>query len=182
MPPSLRWLLTTLRNYWLVVVVVLVVCVAAIYRTGYCFPQTDAHPDWPEFPRLKTRHLVVERIADFHSLYGHRYPPSSHYSFPGEVDAPRSPMSAVRVLGRRVSRNTFQASSSGYGRGEPQGFNQYGNYYVEVNLAGEKGYFKTDYVSYFPALYNIYQYNEPTVRQDTLFLRVDSEDYRLFIR
>lgn len=191
MPPSLRWLRTTLRNYWLWVglVVVLLVFLAYVSILGYHFPQADTHPDWRVFPQLKTRHLVVERIANLDSLYGRRL--HLRHRFDGylmEVDSPQ--VSAVRVLGHRVSRNTFRfwepnsTTSSGryIGPMEHQGFNQYGDNYLEVDLAGEKGYFKADYASYLPALYDIHQYNQPTARQDTLFLRVDSECYRLFIR
>jgi hypothetical protein len=163
-------------------VVVLVACVAIGYRLGYHFPQADAHPDWPAFPQLKTRHLVVERIADFDSLYAHRLHLRRRFDgLPMEGDSPR--VSAVRVLGHRVSRNTFKASS-GYYRSpvEAQGFSQYEDNYLEIDVAGKKGHCKTDYSSFFPALDEIHQYNQPTARQDTLFLRVYFEHYRIFIR
>jgi hypothetical protein len=172
------------RNYWLWVglVVVLLVFLAYVYILGYHFPQADAHPDWPAFPRLKTQHLVVERIADFDSLYGRRL--HLRRSYEGnflEGDSPR--VSAVHVLGHRVRYNTFKASS-GYYRSpvEAQGFNQYGDTYLEVEVAGEKGYCKTDYSSFFPALDEMHQFNQPTTRQDTLLLRVDFDHYRIFIR
>ncbi|MDO7888215.1 hypothetical protein [Hymenobacter cheonanensis] len=185
MSSSWRWLLTTLHNYWLV----LVACVAAGYRADYHFPQADAHPDWPVFPQLYTQHLMVEPITDIDSLYGRRL--HLRHNYEGdllEVDSPQ--VSAVRVRGHRVRRNTFQfwepnnTTSSGryIGPVETQGFNQYRDQYLEVDVAGEKGYFKVDYASFVPALDNIHQYNLPTDRQDTLFLRVDSKDYRIFIR
>jgi hypothetical protein len=99
-------------------------------------------------------------------------------------------MTAVRVLGHRVHRNTFQigaahvSNNAGMviGPSEAEGFNQYGDEYMELNLAGEKGYFKDTYASYEPSLYFFHQYNQPTSRQDTLFLRFVSDDYRIFIR
>jgi hypothetical protein len=157
---------------------------------GYQLPQADSHPDWPEFPQLKTQHLVVERIADFDSLYGHRYRLSAavRLGFPDAVDS--LPVTAVRVLGHRVQVNTFQlgqahgANNAGMALGptEVHGFNQYGDEYLELNLVGEKGYFKDTYASYRPPLYYVHQYNQPTSRQDTLFLRFVSDDYRIFIR
>ncbi len=194
MSPSLRWLLTTFRTYWLVFVVVLLVCVAFGYRSGYRFPQADAHPDWSAFPHLKTQHLVVEHIADFDARYGNRYHLRRTMRYGvrfGDIEAVDSPrVTAVRVLGHRVRHNTFQAtvanpySNSGIyaGPAQEQGFNQYGDEYMEVDLAGEKGYFKYEYASYIPSFYFIHQYNQPTTRQDTLLLQVDSENYRIFIR
>jgi hypothetical protein len=119
-------------------------------------PQADAYPDWPTFPQLKTRHLVVERIADFDSLYARRLHLRRNYEgYLLEVDSPR--VSAVRVLGQRIRYNTFKASSGWYRSPmEAQGFNQYGDNYLEVDVAGEKGYCKTDYSSFFPALDEIH--------------------------
>jgi hypothetical protein len=159
-------------------------------RSGYKLPQADIHPDWPEFPQLKTQHLVVERVANFDSLYGHRYHLSA-WQRSGDPSAEDSvPVTAVRLLGHRVSRNTFQigqahvSNNAGMviGPTEEHGFNQYGVAYLELNLAGEKGYFKEDYASYQPPLYYFDQYNQPTSRRDTLFLRFVSDDYRIFIR
>jgi hypothetical protein len=157
---------------------------------GYQVPQADVHPDWPKFPQLKTKHLVVERIPDFDSLYGRRYRlrAAVWLGFPDAVDS--LPVTAVRVLGHRVYKNSFQAtvanlySNSGRYAGPvaEQGFNQYGDEYLEINLSGEKGYFKDIYASYDPPLYFFHQYNQPTSQQDTLFLRVVSDDYRIFIR
>jgi hypothetical protein len=183
-------LVTSLFTYWPALLTCLVLVIALVFGMGYQVPQADIHPDWPEFPQLKTKHLVVERIADFDSLYGRRYRLSAavRLRFPQAVDS--LPVTAVRVLGHRVSKNSFQAtvanpySNSGIYAGPvaEQGFNQYGDEYLEINLSGEKGYFKDIYASYEPPLYFFHQYNQPKSPRDTLFLRVVSDDYRIFIR
>lgn len=169
-------------KYWLVLLVGLIACLGLGSRLGYHFPQADAHPDWSAFPQLKTQHLVVEHLADFDARYRHRYQLRRtmrygvRFGDSEAVDSPR--VSAVRELWHRVSHNTFQAtvanpySNAGIYAGpvEEQGFNQYGDAYMEVDLAGEKGYFKQAYASYLPSFYFIHQYNQPTSRQDTLFL------------
>lgn len=190
MPHSPRGPLTKLGKYWLVLLVVLVALVGFGIRSGYKLPQADTHPDWAEFPQLKTQRLVVERVANFDSLYGHRYRLSVAVRS-GDPDAVDSlPVTAVHVLGHRVHVNRFQvgvshaANNAGVALGptEEHGFNQYGDKYLEIDLAGEKGYCKETYASYEPALYFFHQYNQPTSRQDTLFLRYVSDDYRIFIR
>jgi hypothetical protein len=187
---SSRWPLTRVSKYLLVILLVLAVFAGFVSGLGYQLPQADVHPDWQEFPQLKTTHLVVERVVDFDSLYGHRYRLSAAMRS-GDPDAVDSlPVTAVRVLGHRVNTNRFQiggahvSNNSGMviGPSASQGFNQYGDEYMEVNLAGEKGYFKNIYASYDPPLYDFHQYNQPTSRQDTLFLHFVSDDYRIFIR
>ena len=160
-----------------------------VFALGYQLPQTDAHPDWPELPHLKSAHLVVEHIPDFDARYGPRYAiPDSLRSY-GMVDSPR--VTAVRVLGHRVTQNAYEfGATNGYsnvGRYTPYPptgwcFNQYGETYLEVNVAGQKGYGKGWYSSYEPPLRFIYQYNQPTRQQDTLLIHLQGEDYRIFIR
>jgi hypothetical protein len=169
---------------------VLVALGGFLIRSGYQLPQADIHPDWPEFPQLKTKHLVVERIANFDSLYGKRYRLSAavRLGFSDAVDS--LPVTAVRTLGHRVSGNDFKFTQAAIsnnagmvvGPSAGKGFNQYGVEYWEIDLAGEKGYFKDTYASYFPPHYFFHQYNQPTSRQDTLFLRFVSDDYCIFIR
>lgn len=58
---------------------------------------------------------MVERIADLDSLYDRRLHLRRNYEgYLLEVDS--SQVSAVRVLGHRVRRNTFKASSGWYNR------------------------------------------------------------------
>jgi hypothetical protein len=181
----LRWLLT----YWQRLLATLFILVAFAFAVGYRLPQPDAHPDWHEFPHLTSTHFVVELIPDFDARYGPRYQLPDAFQHDGVVDSPR--VTAVRVLGYRVKQNTFQVgatngltNSGRYTLYPPTGwcFNQLGETYLEVNVAGEKGYFKGWYSSYEPPLRFIYQYNQPTRRQDTLLLHIDGDDYRLFLR
>lgn len=160
-----------------------------VFALGYRLPQADAHPDWPELPHLKSAHLVVERIPDFDARYGSRYAIPDSLRYDGVVDSPRE--TAVRVLGHRVTQNAYEfGATNGYSNSgrytpyPPTGwcFNQYGEMYIEVNVAGQKGYGKWWYTSYEPPLRYVYQYNQPTKRQDTLLLHVLDEDYRIFSR
>jgi hypothetical protein len=182
-------LLRRLVRYWRRRLATLVVLTALAFAFGYRLPQPDAHPDWHEFPRLTSTHLVVEQIPDFDARYGSRYQLPDAFHHDGVVDSPR--VTAVRVLGQRVEQNRFEVgatngltNSGRYTLYPPTGwcFNQHGETYLEVNVAGEKGYFKGWYSSYEPPLQFIYQYNQPRRRQDTLLLHIYSDDYRLFIR
>jgi hypothetical protein len=181
-------LLSILFFQWRAILTTLVLCTALVFILGYQVPQADAYPHWPEFPQLQTAHLVVEFIPDFDVRYGRRYHLPETFGY-GGVDSPR--VTAVRALGHWVQGNTFQVAEARHytnsGRFTPypsagQGFSQFGDNYLEINLAGEKGYCKNSYYSYRPPLFYVYQYNQPTTRQDTLLLRVDTQDYRIFIR
>jgi hypothetical protein len=182
-------LLRRLVTYWPRWLTMALVLAALAFVFDYRLPLPDAHPDWQEFPQLTTKHLVVERIPDFDARYGQRYQlPEAFHT--GVIDSHR--VSAVRVLGYRVTENTFEVgdpkgrlSNSGLSDPTPPAgwcFNQRGRCYMEVNLAGEKGYFKEWYLSYLPPFYFIYQYNQPVTRQDTLFLHLTPDDYRIYIR
>jgi hypothetical protein len=161
---------------------------AIAFAFGYRLPQSDAHPEWHEFPRVTSEHLVVEQIPDFDARYGPYYQLPDAFRHDGVVDSPR--VTAVRLLGYRVMQNKFHVgatngltNSGRYTLYPPTGwcFNQQQESYLEVSLAGEKGYFKGWYSSYEPPLRFIYQYNHPTSRQDTLLLHIEGADYRLFL-
>jgi hypothetical protein len=178
-----------LATYWRRLLATPLGLVTLFFALGYRPPLPDAHPGWQRFPHLTSTRLVVERIPDFDARYGPRYQLPDAFNHDGVVDSPR--VTAVRRRGYRVTENTFHfGATNGYSNSGrytlfPEtgwSFNQEGDSYLEVNVAGEKGYFRGWYSSYTPPLQYIYQYNQPTRRQDTLLLQISGDDYRLFIR
>jgi hypothetical protein len=168
---------------------------------GWRLPGLDRHPGWPAFPGLTNPRLVVEEIPDFAARYGRRYRlPAAAVEAARPADACwfedyyRTNLRSVRRLGYQRTGNDFAWDgwhfSLGGGNetgplqgasGEPR-FRPAGYEYLELSLAGVKGYFKgevyenTIYVPYF------YQYNYPAAVTDTLFLREASRDYRVYVR
>lgn len=172
---------------------------AKAYTKGWRLPGFDRHPTWDQFPHLSNSRLVVEEIPDFAARYGRRYhlPAAAvEEARPAYAswfeDYYRTNLKNVRSLGYRRTGNDFDwggwgLSFGGNERGPAQGvtgphFRPKGYEYLELSLAGVKGYFKGKvyenniYLPYF------YQYNYPAGVTDTLFLRHIERDYRVYMR
>lgn len=171
------------------------------YGLGWRVPGLDRHPSWDAFPHLTNPRLVVEQIPDFAARYGRRYHlPDSAVAKARPLlvcrfeEYYRTNLKSVRPLGYQHTGNYFTWGSWHFnlGGGNETGplkgelasphFNPEGYEYLELSVAGAKGYFKAkvyknnNYLPYF------YQYNYPAAATDTLFLRHASGDYRVYMR
>ncbi|MDO7847266.1 hypothetical protein Q5H92_12915 [Hymenobacter sp. M29] len=99
-----------------------------------------------------------------------------------------------RSLGFQVTENEFESDihmhlwTGGNDPGRPSepwspGFYQLGYEYLQLNFGGETGFFKDRQSSMSTSLDGFYQYNHPTSRQDTLYLRYgpDNTNYRVYV-
>ncbi|MBF9143940.1 hypothetical protein [Hymenobacter properus] len=100
----------------------------------------------------------------------------------------------IRSVGFQVTENEFDSDihihlwGSGNDVGRPSepwspGFRKFGYEYMQLNLGGETAYFKDEQSSQSTALDGFYQYNVPTSRQDTLYLRYGptKTNYRIYL-
>jgi hypothetical protein len=171
--------------------------VAGAYALGYRLPGFDRHPTWPEFPGLNNPRLVVTEIPDFEERYSRFYRlPAPALRLDGGYhfdDYYRTNLKNVRALGFQQTGNEFELDlrfhglAGGNNADQPptpssRGFHPSGYQYLELTLAGEKGYCKGVQYQTGNTLATFYQYNYPATVRDTLFLRFRGLDYCVYVR
>jgi hypothetical protein len=202
---GLGWLIGTLSRilrtglvaHWRRTLPLLGGLVALACWLGYRLPGFDAHPTWPAFPGLDNPHLVVKQVPDFEQRYGHRYQlPAPALRLDGGYhfeDYYRTNLRNVRALGFQQTGNAFEwdlrfhGLAGGNNADQPptpssRGFHPSGYQYLELTLAGERGYCKGAQYQTGNTLATFYQYNYPTTRRDTLFIRFRGLDYCVYVR
>jgi hypothetical protein len=168
---------------------------ALAFWLGYRLPGFDRHPTWPEFPGVTNPRFVVKQVPDFAERYGRRYhlPASIQLNDFSFDEYYRANLKNVRALGFQQTGNDFawdvrfHGLAGGNNADQPptpssNGFHPSGYQYLELTLAGEKGYCKGAQYQTANTLATFYQYNYPATARDTLFIRFKGLDYYMYVR
>jgi hypothetical protein len=201
-PSAARWLTRLVRTRPKAISLLVgagLAWVGLCFALGYRLPWFDQHPDWGFFPALNNPRLVVEEIPD--SIFAPRY--SRRFPYPATADSTgqtvefyeqyRTNIKNVRSVGFQVTDNDFEPGfhlrlwpgPTDPGTGSQHlrtGFYNFGYEYLELRLGEERGFFKTQATAGVTTLEDFYQYNQPATRQDTLFLRYNRSNYRVYRR
>lgn len=181
-----------------ILVACLVFAMFLLFLIGYRIPNFDRHPTWKEFPNQSNEKIEIIKIANFKKKYGHIYQIVDHPVYFGkrypEDSAYMHNLKNFKSLGFVPRSNYFNISDiftmsrSDYFQPEyeiswsPIYIYQRGWEYLEMNVGDQKLHFKVNQSSYSTELYFFNQYNKPDFKNDTLFFKYGSYDYKAYVK